>query len=184
MSKSISICTVDGCINAKRSPGSAYCGTHYQRLRLTGSVQADNPIVPHQQHDPNTPPYRTVHKWLQNERGRADEHDCVRCGRPARHWAYDHSDPDERVGSDGRTFSNDLSRYQPMCQTCHQQWDRERTPERFQTDAIADRKRQTACKHGHEFTPENTRIDKNGWRSCRTCKREWDQNHSKRRRSQ
>lgn len=27
----------------------------------------------------------------------------------------------------------------------------------------------THCKHGHEFTLENTEIDKRGRRSCRTC---------------
>jgi len=27
----------------------------------------------------------------------------------------------------------------------------------------------THCKHGHEFTPENTRIDGRGVRLCRTC---------------
>lgn len=27
------------------------------------------------------------------------------------------------------------------------------------------------CKHGHEFTPENTRITKRGWRTCRACHR-------------
>jgi hypothetical protein len=29
----------------------------------------------------------------------------------------------------------------------------------------------THCKHGHEFTPENTRINANGSRACRTCHR-------------
>lgn len=29
--------------------------------------------------------------------------------------------------------------------------------------------RQTHCKRGHEFTPENTRIRPNGHRECRTC---------------
>lgn len=29
----------------------------------------------------------------------------------------------------------------------------------------------THCKHGHEFTPENTRITKNGFRHCRACAR-------------
>jgi hypothetical protein len=29
----------------------------------------------------------------------------------------------------------------------------------------------THCKHGHEFTPENTDLSKQGHRSCRTCRR-------------
>lgn len=29
--------------------------------------------------------------------------------------------------------------------------------------------RKTHCKHGHEFTPENTRIEKTGGRACRKC---------------
>jgi hypothetical protein len=27
------------------------------------------------------------------------------------------------------------------------------------------------CKHGHEFTPENTYVDSRGFRQCRTCSR-------------
>lgn len=30
---------------------------------------------------------------------------------------------------------------------------------------------QTRCIHGHEFTPENTKIAKNGTRHCRACDR-------------
>lgn len=29
----------------------------------------------------------------------------------------------------------------------------------------------THCKHGHEYTPENTRYDKKGHRMCRACGR-------------
>lgn len=29
----------------------------------------------------------------------------------------------------------------------------------------------THCKHGHEFTPENTEVDKRGFRHCRICAR-------------
>jgi hypothetical protein len=36
----------------------------------------------------------------------------------------------------------------------------------------ADRKAQTHCMHGHEFSPENTRFNKNGTRSCRQCDRD------------
>lgn len=31
--------------------------------------------------------------------------------------------------------------------------------------------RRTHCKHGHEFTPENTGVRSNGTRVCRACKR-------------
>lgn len=30
-------------------------------------------------------------------------------------------------------------------------------------------RRKTHCPQGHEYTPENTRIDRNGKRHCRTC---------------
>ncbi|MEU9576278.1 HNH endonuclease signature motif containing protein [Streptomyces chilikensis] len=31
----------------------------------------------------------------------------------------------------------------------------------------------THCKHGHPFSPENTRLTSNGRRACRTCHRIW-----------
>lgn len=31
--------------------------------------------------------------------------------------------------------------------------------------------RKTHCLRGHDFTPENTRITKRGYRSCRECER-------------
>jgi HNH endonuclease len=38
--------------------------------------------------------------------------------------------------------------------------------------AHSERHRKTHCKHGHEFTPENTWVDKHGTRHCRTCRRD------------
>ncbi len=47
------------------------------------------------------------------------------------------------------------------------------------------------CKHGHEFTPENTRKDSRGFRQCRTCEKlrfqspeyiEWRRAYQRRRR--
>jgi len=35
--------------------------------------------------------------------------------------------------------------------------------------ANANRASKTHCKSGHEFTPENTRVDGNGWRYCKRC---------------
>lgn len=37
------------------------------------------------------------------------------------------------------------------------------------TGAPARNARKTHCKHGHEFTPENTHLDKDGYRACRAC---------------
>ena len=33
--------------------------------------------------------------------------------------------------------------------------------------------RKKKCKRGHEFTEENTYIDKRGCRHCKTCQRDW-----------
>jgi hypothetical protein len=35
----------------------------------------------------------------------------------------------------------------------------------------------THCKHGHEFTPENTYVKPNGTRDCRECKRLWQRKY-------
>lgn len=40
-------------------------------------------------------------------------------------------------------------------------------------------KSRTHCKHGHEYTPENTGYDRYGWRVCRTCMRDWMRLHYK-----
>lgn len=38
--------------------------------------------------------------------------------------------------------------------------------------------KQTHCKYGHPYTPENTYTREEGWRQCRTCMREkWRKQH-------
>ena len=43
--------------------------------------------------------------------------------------------------------------------------------------------RKTHCVHGHEFTEENTYVDREGYRNCRTCRsataRAWEKNNRK-----
>lgn len=46
---------------------------------------------------------------------------------------------------------------------------------------VAQQAKQTACKRGHPFTPENTRIKKGNKRECRTCHRERERERSYRR---
>ena len=52
---------------------------------------------------------------------------------------------------------------QSVCTTCHAKRD-------------SERKRQTHCKRGHEFSNENTRIAKNGTRHCLECERMHEKN--------
>jgi hypothetical protein len=46
----------------------------------------------------------------------------------------------------------------PVCRKCHAR----RGP----------KAQQTACAHGHAYTPENTKMRSNGTRECRTCRRQ------------
>lgn len=39
------------------------------------------------------------------------------------------------------------------------------------TSPMAQNARKTHCKEGHEFTPENTFVNDEGWRDCRECNR-------------
>lgn len=73
----------------------------------------------------DTPSYMTVHVRLHRERGSAKNHDCyANCGRPALHWAYDHSDLWQKYHPRlGCAYSADLTRYVPMCARCHGKYD-------------------------------------------------------------
>jgi hypothetical protein len=47
--------------------------------------------------------YTAVHSRIRNYRGSADGYACVECGVTAKHWSYDHLDPDERISQAERT---------------------------------------------------------------------------------
>jgi hypothetical protein len=60
----------------------------------------------------------------------------------------------------------------------------EQVPQRVSTlrgvSPVAENARKTHCDYGHEFTPENTFIDENGWRGCRECNRERNREYTSR----
>jgi hypothetical protein len=66
--------------------------------------------------------YNAAHDRVRRDRGPAHDYRCVGCGRPARHWAYDHGDPDELASALG-PYSLDLDRYRPLCVGCHKRAD-------------------------------------------------------------
>lgn len=71
--------------------------------------------------------YGAAHERVRRSRGDARSHPCVDCGAPARHWAYDHSDPDEMtqdVGSKSLVaYSVKVEHYDPRCVPCHKRFD-------------------------------------------------------------
>jgi hypothetical protein len=45
---------------------------------------------------------------------------------------------------------------------------------------IIGKSRLTHCKHGHEFTPENTILTSRGHRDCRACQNAWQREYYQR----
>lgn len=113
-------------VNCERRADGGYemCEKHYQRWRKHGdALAAPTPY----QWTGDEASYGAVHFRLRKSRGKASALSCVRCGSPAEHWSYDHSDPRQKIDPGGRPYSTDLSRYRPMCAACHRQMDAERT---------------------------------------------------------
>ena len=108
-------CGLDGCWAEHYAKG--WCQRHYMQERR--GVPVTLTAAP--------PTYSGAHKRVRYVKGPASDHDCVSCGSHALDWAYDHTDPDELVGSNGRTmcgYSTDPGHYVPMCRRCHRAFDR------------------------------------------------------------
>lgn len=89
-------------------------------------------------------------------------------------WPSRVQPPPEFCGRGHAMTSENAKRGSPRgwrCRECEREWARARYKPR-------ERKVETHCRRaGHEFTPENTIIQANGYRTCRQCR-----NESKRRR--
>lgn len=109
--------------------------------------------------------YAQAHLRLKKDRGRPDRLACISCGKQAREWAYMGGDPDE-LTEDGKAYSLDQSRYEPMCFPCHRRHDRAR----------ADGRSVDVCPKGHLWAEnEGIRVKRaanTGLRFCKACHRE------------
>lgn len=102
---------------------------HYTRryrsgqLKSTKGVASGNPVS-----------YDGAHCRVKAAFGPARNQSCIKCGNPARHWAYDGTDPEERFelqpwgNGSGNTkevaYSHYPEFYMPMCVSCHTSMDR------------------------------------------------------------
>jgi hypothetical protein len=119
-------CTFEGC--DKPHSGLGLCSTHYERQRRHG----DPTVVLTTRHDDIG--YGAMHDRLRRERGGAANRPCAHCGTQAAQWAYDHLDPNERVGDKGLTYSVETAHYLPLCLPCHWQFDRASTVDAHATE--------------------------------------------------
>jgi len=116
-------CGFEGCSDPVRAYG--LCFTHYCRWRKHGDPRivhppGEPPGPDHSQRRPDwATSYAAAHRRVYRLRGPAVSKACQRCGAPAKHWAYDHSDPDERRNDQGLAYSLDPARYRPLCRPCH-----------------------------------------------------------------
>ena len=117
-------CKIAGC--EKPATGRGWCNAHYLRWRNTG-----DPLTPLPAHGANwtgdDATYAAVHGRLRAVRGPASAHKCTSCERMAHHWAYDGSEIAPKTGPRGQPYTTDLSKYVPMCGSCHRIMDAPRT---------------------------------------------------------
>lgn len=71
----------------------------------------------------NSAGYDSSHQRVGRRLGPASTRACQHCGKPARHWAYDHADPDEVTDPRGISYSTDPAHYLPLCARCHKRFD-------------------------------------------------------------
>lgn len=122
-------CCVEGCRNPDLN--GVMCSMHATRVRRHGSpdvvIPAADRALPTGDAHPNwsgsQATYDAVHQRMRRLNGPARDHACNHCGRPARHWAYKHGDPQELVDDRGYGYSLDPSFYIPLCVPCHKSYD-------------------------------------------------------------
>jgi hypothetical protein len=117
-------CRVEDC--DRLACGKGFCDRHIQRWRRWGDPSRVAPPATGPRHwawSNHAIGYGTAHDRVRRARGSARNQTCQRCTNPARHWAYDHSDPNERQTHDGIPFSVDPNRYIPLCVPCHKRMD-------------------------------------------------------------
>lgn len=62
---------------------------------------------------PGTSSYKTMHRRLARERGKATEFTCIDCAKPAHEWSFNN------VGQ-----RSNVDHYDPRCRPCHRRFDR------------------------------------------------------------
>jgi hypothetical protein len=118
----MTICCVESC---ERTPQKgSVCQMHVMRMRRHGNYTTVKPPLGRRLVGDAKPAYVTIHARLRRSKGKATNYGCTACGRQAETWAYQGGCPDEvRDPRTGSPYTADLSRYAPMCASCHKKFD-------------------------------------------------------------
>ncbi len=88
--------------------------------------------------------YVAKHLWIVKHYGKANH--CEKCFGKAKRYEW--------ANISGK-YLREVSDYIQLCTSCHRIMDKG-----------------NRCRRGHEYTPENTYIRKEGWRVCKKCRLE------------
>lgn len=118
-------CSITGCNKPHNSHG--FCGMHGRRIASTGSpfVVREQKRETHPQWRGDDVAYGGAHRRVYRDRGKAALYVCP-CGAQARQWAYDRTDPNERIEltpRGPRSYSTDPNHYVALCVPCHKRFD-------------------------------------------------------------
>lgn len=166
------LCTIDGC-NEPRGTSKLYCEKHRTRIRRHG-----DPSVALKDHTPAVERWKTSYTvdpetgcWLWTGPVYKDQgHGFIQDGARKRYMA--HRFVWERiVGPIEKGLVLDH-----LCKNkrCVNPEHLEAVPQAINAlrgGIDGGNAAKTQCVNGHDFTPENTYIRSNGWRSCRACSR-------------
>ncbi len=167
-------CCVEGCGDHVLARG--WCNKHYHRWRRTG--------------DPIPPPQPSLEERIRERMEIRDTGYATACWlstRPVGTNGYTHISVGRKrrllhrvayelwVGPipDGLTIDH-LCRVKVCCNPEHLEPVTQRVNQLRSDSPAARRAKQTHCLRGHEFTPENTEIKRNGCRGCKACHRQRD----------
>lgn len=113
-----STCTAEGC--AREAECRHLCSKHYKRWLVFGQEGIGRMGTRDAGH---TVSYTAAHYRIRSMRGRASLQSCAQCTDRAAEWSYMHDDPNEVFDSRGIAYSQDPNHYQPMCISCHRNFD-------------------------------------------------------------
>jgi hypothetical protein len=119
-------CKIEECLRPLKA--REMCGTHYHAWWVR-QPRVPNPIsTGRPRNDIIT--YRSMHKRVMYERGRASVHQCITCGNQAEDWTWNTTCEDFLLGVGAKNRPNlnkycmHIEHYDPRCTACHMIFDK------------------------------------------------------------